>query len=424
MKYLSIFVIIIIFANKVFSQSGWIQLNSGETSELNCVRFVNSNIGWCAGNNGLVLKTTNSGLNWFPQNSSTNLNLISIYFTSNTTGYIAGDTGTIIKTTNGGDSWIRSNLASTNNLTSINFVNDSTGFSGGSSYDDVTERKYYYKTTNYGNSWDSIHPQNSSLISLIHFNSLEFGWFVNLSVALSGAILYKTTNNGSDWVFSFFNNMGIYSVLFIDTLNGWMSSKNSFSINTIYRTNDGGVTWITQSPGTGTLINSLYFTDKRNGWGAGDNSRIQSTTNGGVNWIDQTSFQPGINYNSVYFTDSLTGWVVGDSGVILKTTTGGVLTGFSNTSTEIPDKFSLSQNYPNPFNPNTIINFQCSMFNFISLRVFDVLGNEVATLVNENKQPGSYQIEFDGSNYPSGVYLYRLEINGSIIDTKRMILLK
>ena len=288
----------------------------------------------------------------------------------------------------------------------------------------MTERKYYYKTTNYGNSWDSIHPQNSSLISLIHFNSLEFGWFVNLSVALSGAILYKTTNNGSDWVFSFFNNMGIYSVLFIDTLNGWMSSKNSFSINTIYRTNDGGVTWITQSPGTGTLINSLYFTDKRNGWGAGDNSRIQSTTNGGVNWIDQTSFQPGINYNSVYFTDSLTGWVVGDSGVILKTTTGGVLTGFSNTSTEIPDKFSLSQNYPNPFNPNTIINFQCSMFNFISLRVFDVLGNEVATLVNENKQPGSYQIEFDGSNYPSGVYLYRLEINGSIIDTKRMILLK
>ena len=88
-----------------------------------------------------------------------------------------------------------------------------------------------------------------------------------------------------------------------------------------------------------------------------------------------------------------------------------------------PEGFSLSQNYPNPFNPNTIINYQLSMFNFISLKVFDVLGNEVAILVNENKSPGSYEVEFDGSNFSSGIYFYTLKV-GEFTETKRMLLIK
>ena len=90
----------------------------------------------------------------------------------------------------------------------------------------------------------------------------------------------------------------------------------------------------------------------------------------------------------------------------------------------IPDKFYLLQNYPNPFNPKTIINYQCSMFNFISLKVHDALGNEVAVLVNEKKNPGSYEVEFDGSSYASGIYFYSLYVDGEPIDTKRMVLLK
>jgi len=64
------------------------------------------------------------------------------------------------------------------------------------------------------------------------------------------------------------------------------------------------------------------------------------------------------------------------------------------------------------------------MFNFVSLKVYDVLGNEVAALVNENQNAGAYSVEFDGSGFSSGVYLYRLEANGNHIDTKRMIFLK
>jgi len=88
-----------------------------------------------------------------------------------------------------------------------------------------------------------------------------------------------------------------------------------------------------------------------------------------------------------------------------------------------PSAFSLSQNYPNPFNPGTIINYQLPINNFVSLKIYDVLGNEVAILVNEEKPAGKYQIEFDGSSLPSGIYFYKLT-SGSFVETKKMILLK
>ena len=411
------------FENICFSQSGWLQQTSNTNKALYSVKFANLNTGWCAGESGLILKTTNGGTNWILQNSGFNIKLSSIDFTSTSTGYIAGDSGTIIKTTDGGNSWEKTNLNSGNNLTSINFINDSTGFSGGSNYDEI-ERKYYFKSIDYGENWDSIVCQNANSISIVYFYNSQIGWIVNWPVTIGGASLFKTTNFGNNWVSSFFTNSDIYSFYFVDTLNGWMSSKSGFSINTIYRTTNGGVNWITEIPGTGVQINSLYFTDKTNGWAAGNNRIIQATTNGGINWVSQTSYQPGVNYRSVYFTDSITGWVVGDSGVILKTTTGGILTGFSNSSSEIPDEYFLSQNYPNPFNPSTNFSFGISKLGFVSLKVYDVLGNEVATLVNENKPVGSYKVEFDGSEFASGIYFYRLEVDGNHIDTKRMILLK
>ncbi|MFZ1322578.1 MAG: T9SS type A sorting domain-containing protein [Ignavibacteria bacterium] len=99
------------------------------------------------------------------------------------------------------------------------------------------------------------------------------------------------------------------------------------------------------------------------------------------------------------------------------------IVGISQITGEVPDNFKLHQNYPNPFNPITIIKYQCSMYNDVSLKVYDVLGNEVLTLVNEKQTAGSYSVTFDGSNFPSGVYFYKLEA-GEFVETKRMILLK
>ncbi|MBK8981468.1 MAG: T9SS type A sorting domain-containing protein [Ignavibacteria bacterium] len=101
----------------------------------------------------------------------------------------------------------------------------------------------------------------------------------------------------------------------------------------------------------------------------------------------------------------------------------GNLTGINSNYHETPDGYFLSQNYPNPFNPKTIISYQLSMFNDVTLKVFDVTGNELTTLINESQNPGKYSVEFDGSNFPSGVYFYKLTAGG-FEAVRRMILIK
>jgi hypothetical protein len=105
-----------------------------------------------------------------------------------------------------------------------------------------------------------------------------------------------------------------------------------------------------------------------------------------------------------------------------------VLVGIQNISSEVPKSYSLFQNYPNPFNPTTKIKFDVpnvmnSRDRSLLLIIYDALGREVATLVNEQLQPGSYEVEWDASNYPSGVYFYKLEA-GSFSQTKKLVLIK
>jgi len=89
-----------------------------------------------------------------------------------------------------------------------------------------------------------------------------------------------------------------------------------------------------------------------------------------------------------------------------------------------PNTFSLSQNYPNPFNPSTRISYSISRSDFISLKVYDLLGREIQTLVNEFQQANSYSIDFNASGLASGVYFYRLYVGKDIIETKKMLLLQ
>ena len=110
------------------------------------------------------------------------------------------------------------------------------------------------------------------------------------------------------------------------------------------------------------------------------------------------------------------------------TSTGGTVTticviGIQPISNEIPASFSLSQNYPNPFNPNTKIRFDVPKSEFITMKIFDALGRELTTLINEQLQPGTYEAEFNGASYPSGVYFYKI-ISGNNTETKKMILVK
>jgi len=89
----------------------------------------------------------------------------------------------------------------------------------------------------------------------------------------------------------------------------------------------------------------------------------------------------------------------------------------------IPKEYSLSQNYPNPFNPVTNIKYQLQKDGFVSLKVYDITGREIAKLVSEQKQAGTYTISFNGGNFASGVYFYRIQ-SDDFVQVKKMLLIK
>ena len=145
-----------------------------------------------------------------------------------------------------------------------------------------------------------------------------------------------------------------------------------------------------------------------------------------------TSYSP-VNATSVsnmtygYYTDNSTGCTM-TSGAVQSYRPNLALTistalGTGNSTTVIPDKYEMSQNYPNPFNPVTKINFALPKQGLVTLKIYDILGREVRTLVNEVKQAGNYSVDFNGAEFSSGVYFYRIESN-DFTDVKRMILVK
>ncbi len=99
------------------------------------------------------------------------------------------------------------------------------------------------------------------------------------------------------------------------------------------------------------------------------------------------------------------------------------LTGVKNVENSVPKKYSLEQNYPNPFNPSTTINYSIPKTNLVTIKVFDILGNEVALLVNEEKSPGNYKVNFNASKFASGVYIYRIQA-GNFTQAKKLLLMK
>jgi len=204
--------------------------------------------------------------------------------------------------------------------------------------------------------------------------------------------------------------------------NGTAVSGNYYTGGIILRTTNGGTTWTSQTSGT---INSLYgvsFTDSDNGTAVGDDGTILRTTDGGATWTQQTSGTTNSLYG-VSFTDSENGTAVGMQGTILRTTNGGVSFVEEEEIDEIPTGYKLSNNFPDPFNSSTKIRYSVPQSSQLQIKVFDLLGNEIETLVNEEKPIGTYEITWTAENVTSGIYYYRLRA-GSFLETKKMVLLK
>ncbi len=218
----------------------------------------------------------------------------------------------------------------------------------------------------------------------------------------------------------------LIDLFFVNKDTGWIINSRK---NGIFKTTNGGYNWQMQidlDP-TGSGLTRLSIPNAKTGYIATGFDKIIKPTDGGEHWGRQNA--PSGSYNSIYFIDSLIGWAGGRTRIIHTSDGGGTVVRINNINSDIPKNYVLYQNYPNPFNPKTIINYQLSMFNYVNLKVYDLAGNEVKTLVNKKQDAGNYEIEFDGSELSSGVYFYKIEVydersNQVFTETKKMILIR
>ena len=333
-------------------------------------------------------------------------------FVNDNFGYIFGDKsiplgqdGIIKKTTDGGNSWITQTLGETSLIFKGYFWNANTGYVDG---------KYgkNFKTTDGGNTWILKSPNSFWWFEDIHFINQNTGFGVEKSI-------YETTDGGDSWFVNFQSGIVWYYCLhFLNDLTGYASGDGK-----VTKTTNGGTNWfiVCESLTGWNDVRSIYFTNSNTGFMSSSTNHLLKTTNAGANWFEQILTPSGLCTYSLFFLNENTGFVGCNNGIILKTTNGGV--SVNPVSTTVSDKYSLSQNYPNPFNPTTNIKFSIPKSDNVTLKVFNILGKEIATLVNEKLQAGSYEVKFDGTNQPSGVYYYKI-VSGDYSEVRKMVLIK
>lgn len=407
------------------SYSQWLEQSSGTTRFLGGIYFINANTGYITGDSSMVLKTTNGGVNWVILNTGTSNDnyFYDAYFFNASTGYICGgyfggwDYGKIMMTTNGGANWTEQYSGLNESFWSVTFTDNNTGYC-------VGFWGKMLKTTNAGTNWFDISTASTADLWSVVFTSASTGY-----VAGKWGRINKTTNAGLNWlVLPSGTGQRIGCLFFTDANTGYAVGDSQV----IIKTTNAGANWFSQSTFGVLGYESVYFTSPSTGYIVGNewvnpSFIIMKTTNSGNNWLI-LSGGVGDPLFDVFFVNENTGWISGYQGKILHTTNGGT-TGITNTNNEVPNSFILYQNYPNPFNPTTKIRFDVPLDSRfrendkVVLKIYDVLGNETAILVNKKLQPGTYEVDWNASNYPSGVYYYKLT-TGDFSITKKMILLK
>ena len=396
----------------------WSNISSGFNDYLDDIEFVNSVTGFIASNSGKVYKTTNSGNNWqgFTVNNLINYGINCLDFVNENTGFAGTNMSRIAKTTNGGINWqvkvIDSLLGES--LTGISIPSLDTGYAVGKNGSNL-------KTTNGGINWQVSNLPNTLYMDDICFLNNTTGYCAGRE---GRGVIRKTTNGGVSWITFYFDSVFYFADLyFVNTELGFAVGNKVYNEGFILRTTNGGITWDnTVLPNT-YLLSSIYFVNENIGY-AGANGVSYKTTSGGNNWIGiRTKSQ---DLHGIYFTNENTGYAVGSNGNIIKTTTGGAPIGIEPVSNNVPVEYKLFQNYPNPFNPDTKIKFsipQNSNSLPVNIYIYDVTGREVQNLSYDNLIPGTYSIDFDGTNLATGVYFYQL-IAGDFQETRKMVLMK
>jgi photosystem II stability/assembly factor-like uncharacterized protein len=406
-----------------FISAQWVFQNSITSQNLHSISFVDSLSGWIVGDSGIILHTTTAGETWTRQNSGTTNNLLSVSFCDNQNGWAVGNSGMILKTSNSGNTWDRISHNTSVNIRNlkVHCLSPSMTFILCDSLDiDFYTNQRIWKTTDAGKSWNIVFQAGfSSNITDMQFNLSNNGWIIGHGGYPYGYEIHRTTDAGIIWaIYSF--NAPTYNrlsrVTFDDDEHGWVSDGD-----TLYGSSDGGRSW--------SVISIPYFGELTDLWKRGDigyqSSRfgkISKTTNGGLTWMLQQS-SPALFVENLEFITPNIGWAVGWRGMIIHTINGGTTSISDQSNTEVPSEFKLYQNYPNPFNPSTNIIFSTPQTAFISIVIYDPLGNEIDVIVNREFLAGNYSIPWIPRNVASGVYFYRMTA-GDITFRGKLIFIK
>jgi len=393
----------------------------------NDIKFVNGYVGVIVGDSGTILRTTNSGLNWNHISINTSKNLKSISITQNYI-YVCGDSGILICSSNMGESWDIIPFQFQTNLSDIFFIDTINGY--------VVGENSIFKTTNKGMSWIRQTIDNN-FFQAVYFLNKDTGFVTSLRIISSGifhSAIYKTTNGGSDWFVQVsVPGEELYNIYFIDSV-GYIVGEHE----KVFRTTNYGYTWYEPRPTTPPRPESffsIFFVDELTGWITGDVEKIYKTSNGGISWEIQLSrldLNKQVFLYSIVFKDSNIGFAVGAQrtsstfyrGTIFRTTNGGITSFDEKQNTKRSFQYDLYQNYPNPFNSSTNISFSLKESGFTKLKVYDILGHEIKTLIEENLEGNrNYTITFDANDLGSGIYFLNLHQNGKI-KTIKMVLMK
>jgi len=385
-------------------EAQWLQVNNGLGNQtVYSLASGGNNIFAGTAANGVYF-STNNGANW----TQAGLSGVSIWALAVNGNYIfAGNVNYqnphgVYLSTNNGTSWTQ---------TSLNDVNVYTFAVSGNKVFAGTFNNDVYVSTDNGTTWTHTIIDYASVFSLaVNGNNIFAG---------TGYGVYLSTDNGTTWNQTSLDNRWVWSIAVSgnNVYAGTFGDPNSYGV---YLSTNSGTTWTQTSLNT-QLIFSLAASGNNNVfagtyalgvYGSNDNGTSSTQRNEGLGnfTVRALCILNNYIYAGTYFY-----------GVYRRPL--GELTGIQPISGQFPAHFTLEQNYPNPFNPSTVIKFQVASSSSVKLIVFDVLGREVAALVDEQLKPGTYEVEWNASNYPSGVYFYKLEA-GDYTQTKKMLMIK
>jgi len=362
---------------------------------------------------GVIYRSTNSGDNWNIVFTDTNFEIRGSYFYNSNTiiafgGFLLSQSN-IVKTTNSGENWfyvpsteINGHISSIQSFGTIFYATTATGI---------------FKSTNSGENWLRVLPQ---------FGEFGSSHFINESTGYAAydlGYINKTTNGGINWTQTILPGLEYaHKIFFTDVNNGFVILDSTAYLSKIFKTTNGGLNWIEINPGLQNHFWSIYFVNQNTGYISGTGGNIIKTTDAGSTWGISWTGGWNVTLRDLYFFDLYKGVACGGNSLILKTTSGGFI-GIEPISSSMPEDFSLSQNYPNPFNPNTKIKFAIPKFASVRLAVYDLLGREVESLVNQQLTPGIYEVNWNAAKFSSGIYMYRLVTNDFSM-VKKMSLIK